>query len=105
MAHMSDRVNESSNSVKSEGVVTQRRTVSITEAQAQISRLIEEVEEGGEIIIQRQGRSVAVLKPYERDRTPRQLGGWEGRVWIADDFDELPDEIVEAFGAQRRAGH
>lgn len=75
------------------------RTASITEAKAQLSRLIAEVERGGEIIIQRGGRSVAVLSAYRRDKTPRQLGGWEGQVWIADDFDELPDDIAEAFGA------
>jgi len=28
----------------------------------------------------------------------RLLGGWAGRVWIADDFDELPDDIAEALG-------
>jgi|APTNR8051073442_1049403.scaffolds.fasta_scaffold00402_32 antitoxin (DNA-binding transcriptional repressor) of toxin-antitoxin stability system len=27
----------------------------------------------------------------------RQPGGWEGRVWIADDFDELPEEVAAAF--------
>lgn len=74
------------------------RTASITEAKAQLSRLIEEVEQGGEVIIQRGGRSVAVLRAYERDTTPRQLGGWKGQVWIADDFDELPEDIAEAFG-------
>ena len=29
---------------------------------------------------------------------PRQGGQWKGKVWIADDFDELPDDIAEAFG-------
>lgn len=75
------------------------RTTSVTEAKAQLSRLIEEVEQGGEVIIQRGGRSVAVLRAYERDPTPRRLGAWEGQVWIADDFDELPDDIAEPFGA------
>lgn len=75
------------------------RTASITEAKAQLSRLVDEVEEGGEVIIQRGGRSVAVLRAYPGDRTPRELGCWEGQVWIADDFDDLPDDIAEAFGA------
>jgi prevent-host-death family protein len=75
------------------------RTASITEAKAQLSRLIEEVEQGGEVIIQRGGRSVAVLTGYQRETAPRQLGGWKGKVWIADDFDELPEDIAEAFGA------
>lgn len=28
----------------------------------------------------------------------RTLGGWEGQVWMADDFDAIPDEIAIAFG-------
>jgi len=27
-------------------------------------------------------------------------GAWRGRVRIADDFDELPDDIAEALGAR-----
>lgn len=27
----------------------------------------------------------------------RRPGGWEGRVWMADDFDELPKEIAAVF--------
>ena len=30
----------------------------------------------------------------------RQLGGWQGRVVIHDDFDELPADVAAAF-----AGH
>ena len=26
----------------------------------------------------------------------REPGGWEGKVWIADDFEPLPLEIVES---------
>jgi hypothetical protein len=30
-------------------------------------------------------------------------GVWRGRVWMADDFDELPDDIAEAFGLVAQA--
>jgi antitoxin (DNA-binding transcriptional repressor) of toxin-antitoxin stability system len=60
---------------------------------------VDEVEHRREVIIRRGGRSVAVLRAYPGDRTPRELGCWEGQVWIADDFDDLPDDIAEAFGA------
>ena len=31
------------------------------------------------------------------DRALRKPGGWEGKVWVADDFDEpLPPEILES---------
>jgi hypothetical protein len=25
------------------------------------------------------------------------MGGWKGRVWMADDFDELPPDLLAAF--------
>jgi hypothetical protein len=40
---------------------------------------------------------MAKLVAYEKPKVPRLLGGWEGRVWIADDFDELPEDIAAAF--------
>jgi hypothetical protein len=37
--------------------------------------------------------------PYDgvRVHLPRTPGGLEGQIWIADDFDELPEEIAAAF--------
>lgn len=44
-----------------------------------------------------------VPSPYDADPEPRTLGGWEGRVWIAADFDDpLPDEIQQHFEADSR---
>jgi hypothetical protein len=34
-------------------------------------------------------------------RPRRQGGQWRGRVHIADDFDALPPDLAEAFGATR----
>lgn len=43
--------------------------------------------------------------PHESDGAPGSQGSlgalagvWRGRVWIADDFDELPDDVAESFG-------
>jgi len=35
------------------------------------------------------------------DERPREGGQWKGKVHIADDFDELPDDIASAFGIGR----
>jgi antitoxin (DNA-binding transcriptional repressor) of toxin-antitoxin stability system len=45
------------------------------------------------------GKPAAKLVPYERDPGPRDLdqGIWQGQVWIAEDFDELPSRIEAAF--------
>ncbi len=76
------------------------RIVNITEAKAQLSRLVEEAQNGQRVIIGKAGRPVAVLTAYDADPEPRTLGGWEGRVWIADDFDDpLPDELQRYFDA------
>ncbi len=71
--------------------------VNIHEAKTHLSRLIELVSRGGEVIIAKAGRPVAKLVPYREPAGDRAPGGWRGRVRIADDFDELPPEIAAAF--------
>lgn len=74
------------------------RVVNITEAKAQLSRLIGEAQAGEPVIIGRAGEPVAVLSAYQASSEPRTLGGWEGRVSIADDFDgPLPEELQRQF--------
>jgi prevent-host-death family protein len=71
--------------------------VNVYEAKTNLSRLLDQVEAGEEVVIARAGRPVARLVPYRKSRAPRRPGGWEGRVRIADDFDELPPELLAAF--------
>ena len=71
--------------------------VNIYEAKTHLSRLVARAAAGEEIVIAKAGRPVAKLVGYSEDNEPRQLGGWEGRVWIADAFDELPPELLAAF--------
>jgi prevent-host-death family protein len=75
------------------------RVVNISEAKAQLSRLVDEVQNGGRVVIGNAGRPVAVLSAYELDPEPRPLGGWRGAdVWISEDFDdELPAEVQALF--------
>ncbi len=70
----------------------------ISEAKAQLSSLIEQVLEGKEVIIGKAGKPVAKLVRYERSDMRRQPGALRGKIKIADDFDELPDDIARAFG-------
>jgi prevent-host-death family protein len=75
--------------------------VNIHEAKTHLSRLLERVEAGEEVVIGRAGKPVARLVPYRQDQEPRTPGGWQGRVRIADDFDELPPELLAAFHGER----
>ena len=70
----------------------------ISEAKAHLSALIEKVISGQEIIIGKAGKPVAKLVRYERSQESRKPGALRGKIKIAEDFDEMPDDIAEAFG-------
>ena len=64
--------------------------VNIYDAKTNLSKLIERVEAGEEIVIARSGRPVAHLVPVPR-RPNRSPGSLRGAITIAPDFD-APDE-------------
>lgn len=72
----------------------------ISEAKAQLSSLIERVTSGEDIIIGKAGKPVARLIRYENNRKPRRPGALKGKIKIAEDFDELPDDIAGEFGME-----
>jgi prevent-host-death family protein len=71
--------------------------VNIHEAKTHLSRLVERVEAGEEVVIARAGRPVARLVPYRVRRSPRQPGLWRGMVRMAPDFDSTDDTLLDAF--------
>jgi prevent-host-death family protein len=74
------------------------KQVNIHEAKTQLSRLIEEVEAGGEVIIARAGKPVARLSAIRPARARRRLGLLDGRFTIPEDFDApLPEEVLDSF--------
>lgn len=70
----------------------------ISEAKAELSALVEEVQNGGEVILAKAGKPVAKIIPFHGASHPRVPGAMAGQIWIAPDFDELPDDLAEAFG-------
>jgi prevent-host-death family protein len=73
-------------------------SVTIHEAKTHFSKLVRRAEEGEEIWIRRGAQPAAKLVPIPRDRLgPRRLGGWEGKVWMASDFEESDKEIERMF--------
>jgi prevent-host-death family protein len=72
-------------------------TVNIHEAKTHLSRLVERVEAGEEVVIARAGRPVARLVPFRPRTTPRTPGVWRGSVALAADFDRTPDSVLGDF--------
>lgn len=72
--------------------------VNIHEAKTHLSRLVDRALAGEDVTICKAGRPLVHLTPCkQQSEIPRQPGGWEGRVWIAEDFDTLPDDLLTAF--------
>jgi antitoxin (DNA-binding transcriptional repressor) of toxin-antitoxin stability system len=73
------------------------KSVGVHEAKTHLSRLIEDVAAGEEVVITRRGKAVASLGPPP-NQAPLQFGIDEGRFVVPEDFDApLPDELLAAF--------
>jgi prevent-host-death family protein len=74
----------------------------ISQAKAELSALIEGVQNGEEVILAKAGKPVARLVPYKGPSRPRKPGVMRGEIWISPDFDILPDDMAESFGVKDR---
>jgi prevent-host-death family protein len=61
--------------------------INIHEAKTHLSRLVEDVANGSEVLIAKGGRAMARLVPLRRDDTPRRPGVLKGKMRISDEFE------------------
>ena len=75
--------------------------VNIHEAKTHLSRLVEEVAAGGEVVIAKNGVPRARLVPLERARKLR-FGVLKGKIRYPEDFDApLPAKVLALFEGRR----
>jgi prevent-host-death family protein len=75
--------------------------VSVHGAKTQLSKLLDLVEDGESVVIERHGRPVAQLVPVRR-RRPSALGAMRGQFRMMDGWERsLTDEEAEAFWGSR----
>lgn len=74
--------------------------VNVYEAKTNLSKLLNRVEQGEEIVLARSGRPVARLVTYRPRRAPRVPGRLAGRVDMAADFADTPEWLIDAFEAE-----
>jgi len=73
-------------------------TINVHAAKTQLSRLLDAVAAGEEIIIAKAGKPVARLVPIADSKQPRQLGTLAGEFTVPEDFDDpLPDDVLAGF--------
>jgi len=72
--------------------------VNIHEAKTQLSKLLEQVQAGEDVVIAKAGTPIVRLIPYAPPRRKvAPPGSMEGEGWIADDFDEPIDELFDCL--------
>jgi prevent-host-death family protein len=69
--------------------------VNIYEAKTRLSQLVDQAAAGEEVIIARNGRPVAKLVPIQRQPVKRVPGSLRGKIWMAPDFDEPDEEMID----------
>lgn len=73
--------------------------INIHEAKTHLSRIVEEVAAGKEVIIAKAGRPIARLVPLAPLVKPKKFGTLKGKIHAPDDFNRpLPDDVLESFG-------
>lgn len=73
-------------------------TYNLTDAKARFSEVVDRVAEGDEVIVTRMGKPVARIVAYEPGQAQKRLGLLEGRLRVAEDFDDWPDDIAKSLG-------
>ncbi|MBT5705109.1 MAG: type II toxin-antitoxin system prevent-host-death family antitoxin [Verrucomicrobia bacterium] len=72
------------------------KQINMFEAKTHLSAYVQDALNGEEVIIAKAGKPLVRLQPLES--TKRKLGGWQGKVKIASDFDDWSPELDELFG-------
>ena len=74
------------------------QTVNIHQAKTQLSRLVDEVAEGKEVLIAKAGKPLAKLIPLREQKRRRTPGFLKGKLSVAADFDApLPGDVQKVF--------
>jgi prevent-host-death family protein len=73
-------------------------TVNIHEAKTHLSKLLEEVSKGKEVVIAKSGKPMAKLSSISPVRPVRKPGFLKGKIKIAENFDApLPHDLLDTF--------
>ena len=72
--------------------------VGVRELRGSLTCFINEARKGNLVLVTSRGVVVAEIKAPSPDRVPvRQFGRLKGRIHMAEDFIEMPDDILDAM--------
>lgn len=74
------------------------QVVNIHDAKTQLSKLLEQVQAGEDVVIAKSGTPIVRLVPYAPPkRKIAPPGAMEGEIWISDDFDAPLNELFDCL--------
>lgn len=75
--------------------------VNVRELRANLSSLLKAASAGATITVVSRDKVVAEIRPptTPEPRPRRKLGAMKGEIWMADDWDTWPDDILASFEA------
>ena len=78
-------------------------TITLSEAKARFSEIVERTVNGEDFVVTRRGRAVVRISRFEHRARPRKLGDLAGQIHIAEDFDEWSPDLQVALGVKVEA--
>jgi len=69
--------------------------ITLQNAEKNWAEILQKALNGEEVIIERDGKPVAKVSPYKAEED--WFGMDEGKGWIAEDFDDTPEDLIKAF--------
>ena len=72
--------------------------VTLSDAKARFSEIVEKAVNGDEFIVTRMGKPVVRISRFVASGERRKLGDLTGQIRISEDFDQWPPDLQEALG-------
>ena len=79
--------------------MAQVEQVGVRDLRAKLSHYLRVVAEGGRVVVMQRGRPIAEIGAPHEVEPKRRPGTMKGEIWMAEDFDEWPEDILESFEA------
>ena len=74
------------------------RRVGVREFRGNMTSFLRKAQQGASFLITSHNEVVAEIRPPSKVALlPREFGTMRGQIWMADDFDTLPDDILDAM--------
>ena len=83
-------------------MTTVESVLTLSDAKARFSEIVEKVINGEEFVVTRMGKPVVRISRVATNAEPRKLGDLAGQIWISEDFDDWPPDLQDALGMTDR---